>query len=166
MINNLQIVGIFCLLVLSSCAGHRPITQKLDTTNGSYHISYDATRRGNFITLAEGKVITSLAEVQPDVALANALELTSKLKQGEKLDAEQMTKITESLTVLGERTAAVNILRDALFRLEEHCLNSKGNCGNEYWYRFDAILEAVKEMQIADKAKSEVKIQEMKNSIK
>ncbi len=163
---NLQIVGFFCLVVLNSCAGHRPITQKLDATNGSYHISYDATRRGNFITLENGKVITSLAEVQPDVALANAIEITSKLKQGEKLDAEQMTKITESLTVLGERTAAVNILRDALFRLEEHCLNQKGNCGKEYWDRFDAILEAVKEMQIADKIKSELRIQEMKSAIK
>lgn len=147
------------VLTMFSCARHRPIFKNFKSEQGNYSISYDASKRGSIISIdKDGKIDKILAEVQPDVALSNAIDFTSKLKKGESFDAEQITKITESLTILGERTAAVNILRDALFRLEEHCINFPNHCNDDkYWSKFESILNTIKEIQITSQVQAKEK---------
>ncbi|MDQ0784334.1 hypothetical protein [Chryseobacterium sp. W4I1] len=68
-----------------------------------------------------------MQEVQPDAAIATKREITTKLmaklKSGDSVSGKNRTKITEILSKPGERTAPVNMLRDALYRMEEHCVN-------------------------------------------
>lgn len=94
--------------------------------------------------------------VQPDAAIATTTDITSKLmgklSSGDSVSAEQMTKITESLSKLGERTAPVNMLRDALYRLEEHCT------AELYLKSFNNIVNNITELQgkISETAKEKL----------
>ncbi len=136
------------IVTLTSCgAFHKATLEKLENTN--YQMSYDAMRRGTVLSInKDGEINTILSEVQPDAAIAKATEITSKiaanLDEKKNVSVDQMTKITETLTKLGERTAQVNMLRDALYRLEEHCVNFKSQCLDErYWNSFDGVVKAI-----------------------
>ena len=99
----------------------------------------------------------TISEVQPDVAISSILELSSKLKKGEEFTAEQTLNISRTVAQLGERTEAVNILRDALHRLSE-IRNNGTKIDKETKEIFDAILLTVKEIILTDKIKAEAEL--------
>ncbi|MDC8106459.1 hypothetical protein ACNFU2_16325 [Chryseobacterium sp. PTM-20240506] len=152
------------VLLFTSCSNlHKATLEELKSTTSNYQMSYDAMRRGAIVSIRpDGKINKILSEVQPDAAIARTTDITStlmgKLKSGDSVSAEQMTKITESLSRLGERTAPVNMLRDALYRLEEHCINFEEQCKGElYWTSFNNIVNNITELQgkISETAKEE-----------
>lgn len=128
-------------------------------------MSYDAMRRGAVLNIDEkGKINKILSEVQPDAAIATTTDLTNKLAtqlpSGQNISLEQITKITETLSKLGERTASVNMLRDALYRMEEHCINFEAQCkGETYWESFQVVIKAITTLQeeVSKTAESEAK---------
>lgn len=78
-----------------------------------------------------------MQEVQPDAAIATKREITTKLmaklKSGDSVSGKK-----EILSKPGERTAPVNMLRDALYRMEEHCVNFPDHCPKDlYWKSCD-----------------------------
>ncbi|HLS36753.1 MAG TPA: hypothetical protein VK023_00650 [Sphingobacterium bovisgrunnientis] len=82
---------------------------------------YDATRRGSVMYVTYDGRIRVLSENAPDAALQSITEITGKLDglKGDIAKAEAMFKTQKSIAELGKRTAAVNMLRDALYRLNE-----------------------------------------------
>ena len=75
---------VFITITIFSCASHNPITKELSIKKTNYLTTYDATKRSNIISIdSDGKIDKILSEVQPDVALSNALEFTSKLESKE-----------------------------------------------------------------------------------
>ncbi|MCY1659946.1 hypothetical protein [Chryseobacterium sp. SL1] len=175
--NILFLLGIV-MLFFSCGASHKATLEELKGTRSNYQMSYDAMRRGTVLSLDDnGKIESILSEVQPDAAIATTTELTTKLagnlSKEKSVSIDQMTKITETLSKLGERTAQVNMLRDALYRLEEHCINFKNECkGDVYWKSFNSVVEAITDIQkgTVETAEKEVekanielkKIQELK----
>lgn len=81
-------------------------------------MDFDASRRGGFLVGSNGNFQLVL-EPAPDVAVASVVEFITKAKVKEALDAEQTTRVTESLTELGKRTSSVMLLRESLFRLNQ-----------------------------------------------
>ncbi|WP_294286199.1 hypothetical protein [uncultured Chryseobacterium sp.] len=152
------------ITVFNSCASQHNMTfNELKSMNSNYQISYDAMRRGSMISINEkGRIDKVLSEVQPDAAIATTREVTTKLmaklKSGDSVSGENITKITETLSKLGERTAPVNMLRDALYRMEEHCVNFPDHCHKElYWKSFDSVVTSVTRLQqqISETARNE-----------
>ena len=89
--------------------------------NGTYYWSqFDATQRSGltYIDNKTGKV-TFLAEVQPDAAFERVLEIAAKASKDSTVSAELSLSTARSIAELGERTAAVNMLRDGLYRIAE-----------------------------------------------
>lgn len=167
--NSFLVIG--TALLLTSCgASHKATLEELKNTTSNYQMSYDAMRRGSILSIGEnGKIEKILSEVQPDAAIATTTDITSKLmgklSSGDSVSAEQMTKITESLSKLGERTAPVNMLRDALYRLEEHCINFKEHCTEEFYLTsFNNIVNNITKLQekISETAKAEAKVEKAK----
>lgn len=147
-----KILLLLFLISVASCNTHIATLKELKHANVNYQMSYDAMRRGSIVSFDSTGKMRILSEVQPDAAVTQTTDLTSKLsaklKNRDSISAEQLTKITESLSVLGERTAAVNMLRDALYRLEEHCINFPDKCSEEkYWQRYDTVIKAVTDLQ-------------------
>jgi hypothetical protein len=139
------IYTIITSLLLFSCATHQTKITELKNSRSNYLASFDATKRGSIISFKEnGEIDKILSEVQPDAVIASTIDFTNKLSITDKLTSDQIVKITESLTTLGERTANVNILRDALYRMEEHCVNFKEHCDKEtYWKNFDSVISKI-----------------------
>lgn len=149
-------IYLFILSLLASCnTEHQAIVRELKNSSSNYQMSYDAMRRGAVLNIDEkGKINKILSEVQPDAAIASTTDLTNKLAaqmpSGQSVSLEQITKITETLSKLGERTASVNMLRDALYRMEEHCINFESQCKGElYWQSFQVVVEAITALQKA-----------------
>ncbi|MGG8495805.1 hypothetical protein ACQY1Q_05275 [Tenacibaculum sp. TC6] len=80
---------------------------------------YDATKRGSLMYLDKKGNIRVLAENPPDAAIQSITNITAKTKINDKVDAELALSASKSIAELGKRTAAVNMLRDALYRLNE-----------------------------------------------
>ncbi len=95
--------------------------------NRFYVIPFDATMKSNLIYIDSSGKMNVLSEVQPDAAYETLVNVTNSLlaKVNKKADisANNAVNITQSLAELGKRTVAVNILRDALYRLEEYNMN-------------------------------------------
>jgi hypothetical protein len=114
-------------------------------------IKYDATLKKSY----------TLSEPPPDAILEKATNLANSLSLKNEtsktdLSTEQKVELANKVISLGERTVAVNILRDALFRLSEMNLNNNNEKLEEgYKSLFDSILSASKEIALADKAKAE-----------
>lgn len=134
---------------------HKIVSQKLEA-GAFYMLPLDASVKSNLIrTNADGS-FRILSEAAPDAIVTSIVELTTKLaaklKSGETFTAEQITKITESTTQLGKRTAAVNILRDALFRLEEFNQNRTVPMDTSTYNLFVKVLDNVREISLAESA--------------
>ncbi|MCT3732724.1 hypothetical protein HZQ80_00840 [Elizabethkingia anophelis] len=82
---------------------------------------YDATRRGSMLYVDKNQRIRMLSENPPDAALQTITEITAKVKglKGDVGEAEAAFNAQKTIAELGKRTAAVNMLRDALYRLNE-----------------------------------------------
>ncbi|WP_123906657.1 hypothetical protein [Chryseobacterium sp. MYb7] len=87
--------------------------------NGTFLWSYyDPTRRGSVMYVKDGK-IRVLAENSPDAAIQSITAITGKANVKGQVDAEFALNTQRTIAQLGKRTAAVNMLRDALYRLNE-----------------------------------------------
>ncbi|HIC8646180.1 TPA: hypothetical protein ACW7X5_003452, partial [Elizabethkingia meningoseptica] len=112
------------LLLILGLYGCAPVSKISDLTNTNgqvlaHHVSYDASRRGSIIfTDKQGKIIV-ISEPPPDVATKLATELGAKADVIGKVNTELYLQTTKSIAELGKRTSAVNILRDALYKLSE-----------------------------------------------
>lgn len=81
---------------------------------------YDATRRGSFYFIDyKTNKLKVVSEPPPDVVSMLSNELNVKANVLNKGNIEAKFKAVESIAELGKRTAAVNILRDALYKLAE-----------------------------------------------
>jgi hypothetical protein len=82
---------------------------------------YDATRRGSMLYVDKNQRIRMLSENPPDAAMETIMGITAKVKglQGDVGEAEAAFNSQKSVADLAKRTAAVNMLRDALYRLNE-----------------------------------------------
>lgn len=171
---NLSLLLGVSIILISCGSSHKATLERLENTN--YQMSYDAMRRGTVVSIdKDGNIAKILSEVQPDAAIAKTTDITSKLagslaNQGD-VSVEQMTKITETLSKLGERTSQVNMLRDALYRIEEHCVNFPTQCtSDKYWSSFNQIITAITTMQTertktAEKEveKADIELRKMQN---
>ena len=103
----------------SGKAGIVRIPQFEKGENGTFLWShYDATKRGSVMYVKNGK-IRVLAENSPDAAFQSMAEIAAKTDVNGKVNAELAVKTQRTIAELGKRTAAVNMLRDALYRLNE-----------------------------------------------
>ncbi len=85
---------------------------------------FDATKRASIVNTDSNGNATILAEVSPDAALQRTLELAAKTDVVGKVSAETQLKTATTIAQLGQRTANVNMLRDALYRLAEVTYNN------------------------------------------
>lgn len=120
------------IMILASCNQSKGIYSK--TAHGKAGISkitqytkggtflwahYDASKRSSVMYLSENGELRVLAENSPDVAYQTILDIGAKVKVTDEVDAETALKTQRSVAQLGKRTAAVNMLRDALYRINE-----------------------------------------------
>jgi hypothetical protein len=61
----------------------------------------------------------TLSEPPPDAILEKTINVMNDIKYKDQISATQKFDLANKAIQLGERTVAVNILRDALFRLSE-----------------------------------------------
>lgn len=119
--------GVFNQAKANSRAGIMRATQfkeKNKIAPNLFWSHFDATKRSAIIyTDSTTKGFKVLAEVTPDAALQKTLELASKASVLGKVDAETQVKTASTIAQLGQRTANVNMLRDALYRLAEGATN-------------------------------------------
>ncbi|WP_294213279.1 hypothetical protein [uncultured Chryseobacterium sp.] len=137
--------------VLSGCSSTSRISD-LRNEKGkiqAHHVSYDASRRGSLIfTDDKGKMIV-ISEPPPDVATKLATELGAKADVMNKVNAELYLQTTKSIAELGKRTSAVNILRDALYKLTELKLNND-TIDDRTFRLFNEILDVAKNVSYAE----------------
>ncbi len=128
--------SILILISLSSCsifkdasfqnnkaigkAGIVRIPQFTKSSKGTFMWShYDATKRGSLMYIDKNERIRVLAENPPDAAIQSITNITASADIDGKVDAKLAMETSKSIAELGKRTAAVNMLRDALYRLNE-----------------------------------------------
>lgn len=100
----------------------RMFTDKKDSLQPTlFWAQYDATRRGSMLYIDKNQRVRMLSENPPDAAIQSITEITAKVSglKGDVGEAEAAFKAQKSIAELGKRTAAVNMLRDALYRLNE-----------------------------------------------
>lgn len=152
-----KVLGLLLILTLASCKHRMVLREIIDTPELKAKVSNnDALRRNSYFIVQNGRAIT-LSEPPPDAAISQITEITNKLKLTDKVDTEQSVKLTEALTSLGQRTVAVNILRDALFRLNEHNVNSSKPMDNMTYELFNKILNVSSDIAEADKDNAKAK---------
>jgi hypothetical protein len=86
-----------------------------------------------------------ISEPPPDVIVTSVVDLLGKMDFGKAGSAgsasgELKANIAQSVTELGKRTAAVNILRDALYRLQE--MRNNNHINSDEIGLFEKILAA------------------------
>ncbi|EJL72484.1 hypothetical protein [Chryseobacterium populi] len=155
------------VLLLTGCNSMSKISDLKDIEGKTlaHHVSYDASRRGSLIfTDKEGRVIV-ISEPPPDVATKLATELGAKADIIGKANIDLYLQTTKSIAELGRRTSAVNILRDALYKLTELKLRDNGLDG-QTTALFNKILEAVKDISYVElqNAKTETEQAEAEKS--
>lgn len=154
------------LYAIGNCQSHRvkatPLKRFKDGKT-AYFIDYDATRRGSVLEIDYGTGdIKFISEPPPDVALTLTKELSAKANIAEKVNAELQYKTIQSIAQLGQRTAAVNILRDAMYKLSELKLNHK-TIDDTTYKLFDKILQTALEFSRVEK---EIQENEKERNIK
>ena len=146
-------------ILLLKCSSYNLVSEKEMLAKGlklkgdkrvSYFI-YDANLKRTF----------TLSEPPPDAILEKTTKIANNVIAKNEtaktnVTADQKLELANKVITLGERTVAVNILRDALFRLSEMNVNNR-NTALETSYKslFDSILSVSRTIAIADKAKSD-----------
>lgn len=160
---NLLIITVLTVILFASCTSVKIVSSpnlkaKSMKLEGNKRVSY-------FIYDERENRTYTLSEPPPDAILEKSLNALGKVDVEGQVTAEMKLDLASKVIQLGERTVAVNILRDALFRLSEMNINNR-NQPLELGYRslFDSILIASKTVAIsdiikaeADKAKAETK---------
>lgn len=104
-------------------------------------MDFDGTRRAG-VLIASNSAYHVLFEPAPDAAISTAFESATKVQAKEQFSAEQAVKVTQSLTQLGEVSATVKALREALFRIESMAANGYIN-GTQAVILYTNALQAV-----------------------
>lgn len=113
------------------------IRGKRFTQGSTFFWSYfDASKRASLISANQNGKLRVLAENPPDMAFSSVKNIVSALKlevATVKVGAESRVELAKEVVQLGQRTAIVNILRDAMYRLNESFYNSQcTDCFKEY----------------------------------
>ena len=144
----------------TSPARHKPLGQSSKVE----WMDFDASRRGGFL-IQTNTPFQLILEPAPDVAITSVAEFITKASVKDKFTAEQTTKITESLTSLGERTEAVMVLRESLFRL--NLLAANGTVDkNDVTNLFSQILNVASKIADAEVNKQKTKEEQAKTDAK
>lgn len=119
---------------------------------------YDATKRGSLIYIDKNGRIRVLAENPPDAAIQSITNITASANVSGKVDASLVYKTSKSIAELGKRTASVNMLRDALYRLNEMYYATRDEKENyiKFFYDKGYTKENVKSL-FEDKSLSSIK---------
>lgn len=126
-----QILILLLALQLTGCNTRKnhgtratPLVMFKDLKKSAYTLDYDASRRGSivYIDYESGKV-NIISEPPPDAIVSAVSELASSFKYKEDVDASFTQKLTETISDLSKKTNSDNILRDALYRINEYKLN-------------------------------------------
>lgn len=92
---------------------------------------YDATKRGSMIYVDKSGNVRILAENPPDAAIQSITEISAKVGEIKGVGSvDAALKTQRSIAELGKRTAAVNMMRDALYRLNEMYYSSVDRTNN------------------------------------
>lgn len=139
----------FCLgmiILLSSCSSTSKLSEIKDKDGKvtAHHVSYDASRRGSIIFKGKDNNTIMLSEPPPDIATKLATDLGAKVNVTNQVDASLYMSTAKEIASLGKRTASVNMLRDALYKLSE--MRMAGNIDIDTKDLFCEILGAIKEM--------------------
>lgn len=164
--NPVLICLILTILFLSCKPSSRLRKLYSNESSGTYHLSFDATRRGVFIqTDHKSNKTKIISEVSPDAIVNVISELNNSLKIKDIGETSQKLSYAENVVALGKRTVAVNILRDALFRLEEMNVNNE-SIDPKLLDLFKEVLSVAKEIALSEKTAEEtnkLKAEESKN---
>lgn len=118
------------LLIMGGCRTFTPPAQtraihKNDNATVKL-VSFEATRRAAYVVANEDGTIRMAAEPPPDAALDASVDATATLKamlEKVELEGKLSVKVVESIVNLTERTQAIVLMRDAMFRLAEMHVN-------------------------------------------
>lgn len=140
-----------CATGCSSFTKHARVRSLKDAN--AIMMDFDGTRRAG-VLIASNSAYHVLFEPAPDAAISTAFESATKVQAKEQFSAEQAVKVTQSLTQLGEVSATVKTLREALFRIESMAANGYIN-GTQAVMLYTNALQAVVALanQPAEKAR-------------
>jgi hypothetical protein len=115
---------------LAGCRSLSPPVGKRDVLGlegGSLHVfHFESTRRGTYVWRGSDGTLRIAAEPPPDAALESTVGLTAKLADTiarAGVEGSVDAEVVERIVALTERTQAVVLMRDAMFRLAEMHLN-------------------------------------------
>lgn len=152
-----HIVLVVVCNLFSGCAVFKLPTATVDRLRinegkgNAFVAAFDASSRASVVSIDKTGKLTVVAEVPPDVIVSSTVELLGKISAANKsgeITGEAQVRITEAVTQLGRRTAAVNILRDALYRLQEMRNNTALSEHDEKL--FSKVLEAAVSIATAE----------------
>mgnify|MGYP000901194857 CR=1 FL=1 len=151
---------IFCLITLSVIFISSCTTVKIVSTSklSAKSLKLKSDKRVSyFIYDKDSNRTYSLSEPPPDAILEKTVSVVNNVKVKDQVDVSQKMDLASKVIQLGERTVAVNILRDALFRLSEMNINNR-NKPLEPGYKslFDSILSASKTIAITQELQAQV----------
>lgn len=130
---QLLLVGASALILTSLAGGCRTFTPPAqqrtiykDDNATVKLVSFEATRRAAYVVINKDGTIRMAAEPPPDAALDASVDATATLKamlEKVELEGSLDAKVVEKIVKLTERTQAVVLMRDAMFRLAEMHVN-------------------------------------------
>lgn len=137
---NINTIVAFCLIVITilacscgkmykkSARSKSSITKIGQYTDGQgtfLWANYDATRRGGLMYVSNEGTVRVLAENSPDAAIESINKLSTKVKVKDVVNVDATLETQRAIAELGKRTVAVNVLRDALYRINEMYYSSE-----------------------------------------
>lgn len=139
-------LSLIVVFALYSCGSTSKLSEIKDDKGKvlAHHVSYDASKRGSLIyTDKKGNQIM-ISEPPPDVATKLATDLGAKVNPASGTEISAYMSTSKAIAELGKRTASVNMLRDALYKLSE--MRMSGAIDSETKELFCEILVAIKDM--------------------
>lgn len=132
---------------------------------GTFYYAYtDATRRGSVMFIDRCGQSHILSESSPDAANEKQLVVNAKVKVMNYAEAEAFSNSLNKIQELGKRNAAVNIIRDQLYKLNELVNNtSYFNCKDSVL--LDAKNEVVYDIEYYKNGKEKSKTARVNRTI-
>lgn len=145
-----KILSLVVLWTIISCSSASKISELKDNSGTVFanHISYDASRRGSLIYKDAKNNLVVISEPPPDVATKLATDLGAKVNVNGAVETEAYLSTSKAIAELGKRTAAVNMLRDALYKMSEMSLSQ--TLDSTTVKLFNKILTSVENMHKAE----------------
>jgi hypothetical protein len=131
---------IFSSVVVAGCKYFTPSMNKRNANgkagiirakrldNGTFFWThFDASKRASLVYVTSGGNVRVLAENSPDAAFKSSMDALGKViatSGSSTVSAETKFSLAKDVVELGKRNATVNVLRDALYRLNEVYYNA------------------------------------------